>query len=95
MGLWLLNRMTQELAIADLLEAAATLPPFTSLINPKDERFINFPSMVASIRQACRERQQAVPQEAAGLVEASMLGNVGCQLMAPKEVGDVAPWRWI
>lgn len=70
MGLWLLNRITQEMAIADLpelLEAAATLPPFTSLINPNDERFINPSSMVAAIRQACRERQQPVPQEAAAL----------------------------
>ncbi|OIV47140.1 rhamnulokinase [Sodalis sp. TME1] len=156
MGLWLLNRITQELGIASLpalLEEAAALPPFSRLIDPNDERFINPPSMVDAIREACREQGQPLPQEAAALarcildslamlyrrvllelsalrgiaparlhivgggsqnlwlnqltadccqlplsagpVEASTLGNVGCQLMALNEVADVAAWRRI
>ncbi|NDL64214.1 rhamnulokinase [Acerihabitans arboris] len=154
MGLWLLQRVCAELAVPDLealLADAAGRPACASLINPNDERFINPRSMVDAIRQACREHQQPVPEDAASLarcifdslamlyrqallelgmlrgaaltrlyivgggcrnhllnqlcadscripvtagpVEASTLGNIGCQLMALGEVTDVAHWR--
>ncbi|AWH88708.1 rhamnulokinase [Limnobaculum parvum] len=154
MGLWLLQRICSELAITDLpqlIAKAAELPPFTSLINPNDERFINPASMVEEIRQACAEHQQPVPQTPeelarcifdslamlyrqvmqelsalqgqpikqlhivgggcqnaflnqlcadvcqltvlAGPVEASTLGNIGCQLMALGEIDSVASYR--
>jgi len=156
MGLWLLQRVCQELSIADLpalIARAAVCPPFASLINPNDQRFLNPPSMVQAIRTACRETGQPVPQDdaalarvildslalcyrqvlqelsalrgavlnhlyivgggcqnqllnqlcadicqipvTAGPVEATTLGNVGCQLMTLGEVTDLAGWRQI
>lgn len=154
MGLWLLQRVCAELAVTDLdglLAQAARLPGYVSLINPNDPRFINPGSMVAAIRQACRDHHQPVPEQPAALarcifdslallyrqvfnelaslrgkplerlhivgggclnhllnqlcadscqvtvtagpVEASTLGNIGCQLMALGEITDVAHWR--
>ena len=154
MGLWLLQRVCQELQITDLpalILEAAELPAFTYLVNPNDDRFINPMSMVDEIRKACHEHQQPVPQSQAelarcifdslamfyrqvvleledlqgkpvrrlnivgggcqneflnqlcadvcdltvfaGPVEASTLGNLGCQLMALNEVSDVKSYR--
>ncbi len=156
MGLWLLQRICLELSIDDLpalIARAAELPPFASLINPNDERFLNPPSMAQAIREACRETDQPVPQDdaalaraildslalcyrqvlqelsalrgaelnhlyivgggcqnqllnqlcadscqipvTAGPVEATTLGNVGCQLMTLGDVADLASWRRI
>lgn len=64
MGLWLCQRVRQELNISDLpafIEKAAGLPPFERLINPNDPRFLNPPSMVEAIRAACAENQQPEP----------------------------------
>ncbi|KHN90202.1 rhamnulokinase [Pectobacterium actinidiae] len=154
MGLWLLQRVCQERDIKDLgalIQSAAALPAFTSLINPNDDRFINPPSMHQAIRDYCREHGQPVPQSdaelarcifdslallyrqvvlelgelrhapirqlhivgggsqnaflnqlcadvcqipvLAGPVEASTLGNIGCQLMALGAVADLAAFR--
>lgn len=154
MGLWLLQRVCQELRITDLpalITKAAELPAFTYLINPNDDRFINPASMVNEIRNACVEHQQSAPQSQAelarcifdslamlyrkvvleledlqgkpvrrlnivgggcqneflnqlcadvcdlvvfvGPIEASTLGNLGCQLMALDEVSDVKSYR--
>lgn len=154
MGLWLLQRVSQELKITNLpalIAEAAALPGFVSLINPNDARFINPPSMCDAIRAFCREQQQAEPttpaafarcifdslallyrqvllelgelrgaplrqlhivgggsQNAflnqlcadmcqtpvfAGPVEASTLGNIGCQLMALGAVPDLNAFR--
>jgi rhamnulokinase len=156
MGLWLIQRLCQELAIDDLpqlVAQAAQLPGFVSLINPNEPCFINPDSMVEAIRQACQQHQQPIPatpaalarcvfdslamlyrqvslqlaelQQApiheihivgggcqndllnqlcadvcqlpvtAGPVEASTLGNIGCQLMALGEVSDVSAYRHI
>ncbi|MGV8927569.1 MAG: rhamnulokinase [Ewingella sp.] len=156
MGLWLLQRMCGELNVKDLpalIAAAAGLPPFISLINPNEARFINPPSMVDAIRDACREHAEPVPQSpaelarcifdslamlyrqtalqlaelqgapldeihivgggsqnaflnqlcadtcqtsvTAGPVEASTLGNIGCQLMALNLVENVTLYRQI
>ncbi|MEA9391598.1 rhamnulokinase [Acerihabitans sp. TG2] len=156
MGLWLLQRICLELSIADLpalIARAAACPPFASLINPNDPRFLNPPSMAQAIRDACQETGQPVPQDdaalarvildslalcyrqvlqelsalrgaeldhlyivgggcqnqllnqlcadicqipvTAGPVEATTLGNVGCQLMTLGDVADLAGWRQI
>lgn len=156
MGMWLLQRMCDELAVKDLpalIAAAAALPPFISLINPNEERFINPISMVDAISDACREHAEPVPQSpaelarcifdslamlyrqtalqlaelqgapldeihivgggsqnvflnqlcadtcqtpvTAGPVEASTLGNIGCQLMALDLVENVTLYRQI
>lgn len=156
MGLWLLQRVTQELAVTDLQDLIArtcTLPACRFVINPNDDRFINPQSMSREIQAACRERHQPVPltdaelarcifdslallyaetlRELAGLrgrpvsclhivgggsqnellnqlcadacgvpvlagpIEASTLGNIGCQLMALDEITDVDDFRKI
>ena len=156
MGLWLLQRVTKELAITDLADLIARtrqIPACKFVINPNDERFINPESMSREIQAACRETNQPVPltdselarsifdslallyaqtlQELAGLrgrpvsclhivgggsqndllnqlcadacgvpvlagpVEASTLGNIGCQLMALDEITDVDAFRKI
>ncbi|PLR46443.1 rhamnulokinase [Chimaeribacter arupi] len=154
MGMWLLQRICKELAIADipaLVAQAAQETPFASLINPNDARFINPVSMADEIRHACRDHQQPEPQTPAALarcifdslamtyrqvalelaalqgapltalhivgggsqndflnqlcadtcripvtagpVEASTLGNIGCQLIALGDVENVAAYR--
>ncbi|KOC89268.1 rhamnulokinase [Winslowiella iniecta] len=154
MGLWLLQRVCDELRIADLcqlIEEAAQLPACKSIINPNDERFINPASMVREIQDACAGQSMAIPQTAcelarcifdslallyrqvmgeltqlrgksfsqlhivgggsqnhflnqlcanacnlpvsAGPVEASTLGNIGCQLIALGELADVGQFR--
>lgn len=156
MGLWLLQRMCRELDVKDLpalIATAAALPPFVSLINPNEERFINPSSMVNAIRDACHEHGEPVPHGSAelarcifdslamlyrqtaqqlaqlqgspldeihivgggsqnsflnqlcadtcqipvtaGPVEASTLGNIGCQLMALNLVKNVTVFRQI
>ncbi|MEI7351649.1 rhamnulokinase, partial [Pectobacterium parmentieri] len=63
MGLWLLQRVCQERDIKDLgalIQSAAALPAFVSLINPNDDRFINPPSMHQAIHDYCREHGQPI-----------------------------------
>lgn len=154
MGLWLLQRVTKELAITDLADLIArtqTIPACTFVINPNDERFINPENMTREIQAACRESHQPIPQSdseiarcifdslallyadilreladlrgqpvsclhivgggsqntllnqlcadacgvpvLAGPIEASTLGNIGCQLMALDEITDVDDFR--
>nr|WP_196061741.1 MULTISPECIES: rhamnulokinase [unclassified Serratia (in: enterobacteria)] len=156
MGLWLLQRATQELNISDLpalIAQAAQQPACRSLVNPNDDRFINPANMCQTIQDSCRERGMPVPETAAQLVrcifdslamlyrqvaqelatmhgrplshlhivgggsqnhflnqlcadacglaisagpiEASTLGNVGCQLMALDAVSDIGQFRRI
>ncbi|MCU5775567.1 rhamnulokinase [Erwiniaceae bacterium BAC15a-03b] len=154
MGLWLLQRVCEELQIDDLcqlIDEAAQLPACKSFFYPNDERFINPASMVREIQDACAGQGMAIPQSAselarcifdslallyrqvmgelaqlrgkpftrlhivgggsqnhflnqlcanacnvpvsAGPVEASTLGNIGCQLIALGEVADVQQFR--
>ncbi|WP_192459067.1 rhamnulokinase [Musicola keenii] len=75
MGLWLLQRISQEQQVNDLpalLEAAEQETGFASLINPNDERFINPPSMSEAIRDFCREHRQPVPQTPAAMTRCIM-----------------------
>lgn len=156
MGLWLLQRATQELHVQylpDLIAEAALQPAQYFLINPNDERFINPDNMCLEIQNNCRERGAPVPETpaelarcifdslanlyqqvakeleelrgkplrhlhivgggsqnrflnqlcadlcnldvTAGPVEASTLGNIGCQLIALGDVANVADFRRI
>jgi len=156
MGLWLFQRVCRELNVQDLpslITLAKNIAPFTYLINPNEDRFINPPSMVDAIREACQQTGQLVPESpaelarcifdslamlyrkialqladlqgapledihivgggsqnqflnqlcadvcqvkvSAGPVEASTLGNIGCQLMALNAVKDTAEFRRI
>lgn len=156
MGLWLLQRATQELHVQylpDLIAEAALQPAQYFLINPNDERFINPDNMCLEIQNDCRERGAPVPETpaelarcifdslanlyqqvakeleelrgkplrhlhivgggsqnrflnqlcadlcnldvTAGPVEASTLGNIGCQLIALGDVANVADFRRI
>lgn len=64
MGLWLLQRVCEELNITDLcqlVEQAAAQPGCRSLINPNHPRFINPVAMVAEIQQACIEQDMPTP----------------------------------
>jgi rhamnulokinase len=66
MGLWLIQRVRDafpELSFADLVSQAEAAEPFRYLINPNDDRFLNPPSMVAAIREFCRESGQCGQSE--------------------------------
>ncbi|MBK0031043.1 rhamnulokinase [Erwinia sp. S43] len=154
MGLWLLQRVCDELAIDDLCQLIADAerqPVCQWLINPNDDRFLNPASMVREIQDACAEQAMLVPATPAelarcifdslalyyrevlqqlerlrgrafsqlhivgggcqnqflnqlcanacgipvyaGPVEASTLGNIGCQLIAAGDVADVSAFR--
>ncbi|KAB7894903.1 rhamnulokinase [Rouxiella sp. S1S-2] len=70
MGLWLLQRVCDELHIDDLctlIDDAAQQKACRGLINPNDERFINPSSMVREIQDACVENAMPQPQTAAEL----------------------------
>ncbi|RJF57971.1 rhamnulokinase [Serratia inhibens] len=70
MGLWLLQRVCDELNIADLcrlIEDAAAQPGCRSLIHPNAPRFINPPGMVREIQDACIEQGMPAPQTPAAL----------------------------
>ncbi|HKM96250.1 MAG TPA: rhamnulokinase [Buttiauxella sp.] len=156
MGLWLLQRVTKELGVTDLvdlIERTKQTPACKFVINPNDDRFINPESMSREIQAACRESNQPVPftdnelarcifdslallyaktleelatvrgrpfsclhivgggsqntlldqlcadacgiPVLAGPIEASTLGNIGCQLMALDEITDVDGFRKI
>jgi rhamnulokinase len=64
-GLWLVQRIRQESGSPDhatLVEAAAAAPPWRSLVDPEDPRFLNPPSMTAAIRDFCAETGQPRPE---------------------------------
>jgi rhamnulokinase len=68
MGLWLLQRVSQEFGVAiddALLKAAAETTPWRSLVNPDDARFMNPASMREAMKEFCRETGQPEPETAA------------------------------
>ncbi len=68
MGLWLLQRVCKEFQIVideTLLEAAAQVPRWRSIVNPDDPRFLNPPSMKNAIQDFCSETGQPIPESAA------------------------------
>lgn len=67
-GLWLVQESRREWAkagreysFADLEKLAAEAPPFGSLINPSDARFLQPDGMPEKIASCCRETNQPVP----------------------------------
>jgi len=67
MGLWLLQRITQEFQIPiddALLSATAEAMPWRSIVNPDDGRFLNPASMKQAIQQFCVETGQPAPETA-------------------------------
>jgi rhamnulokinase len=74
-GLWLVQRIAQELAIADpdaLVAAAQAAAPWRCLVDPDDPRLLNPPSMIAAIRASCAETGQAAPADAGALVRCAL-----------------------
>ena len=65
MGLWLLQRLTQEFQIPiddSLLSAVAEAAPWRSIVNPDDARFLNPDSMKQAIEVYCNETGQPAPE---------------------------------
>jgi len=69
-GLWLLqesrrhwNAGAKEYGFADLGQLAAAAPPFVSLINPDDPRFLGPDDMPGKIAGFCRETGQPAPAD--------------------------------
>lgn len=70
MGLWLLQRVCDELHITDLcalIAEAQQQSACLALINPNHHRFINPTSMVQEIQNACAEQHMPIPQTPAAL----------------------------
>jgi len=68
LGLWLIQECRRDWALAGqqydyatLTDLAAAAPPFRSLINPADPRFVGPDDMPAKIASFCRETGQPVP----------------------------------
>ena len=75
MGLWLLQESQRTWAaaglpadLADLLAAAADVPPFTAVVDVDDPRFLPPGDMPARIAAACTASGQAPPQSVAETV---------------------------
>ena len=69
-GLWLLQesrrhwtKAGRKLEFAELEKLAAAAPPFVSLINPDDPRFLSPDDMPGKIADFCRETGQPVPAD--------------------------------
>jgi rhamnulokinase len=74
-GLWLVQRIAHELAIADagaLVAAAEAAAPWRSLIDPDEPRLLNPPSMIAAIRALCAETGQPAPADPGALVRCAL-----------------------
>lgn len=73
-GLWLTQRIAQELNVPEpeLIAAAARAPAWQAAIDPDDARFLNPPSMVAALRDFCRETGQTAPADAGCLARCAL-----------------------
>ena len=74
-GLWLLQesrrywaKTRKQLDFAELEKSAASAPPFVSLINPDDPRFLSPDDMPKKIADFCRETGQPVPADVGATV---------------------------
>ncbi|MGG6312664.1 rhamnulokinase [Paenibacillus macerans] len=65
MGMWLIQEVRKDYGkvhgYAELVSLAEAVPPFRSLIDCNDDRFMNPRAMTEEIRQYCRETGQPVP----------------------------------
>jgi rhamnulokinase len=73
-GLWLLQRVAQELDVpeAELAAAAEQAAAWRSLVDPDDRRFLNPASMVGAIQAFCSETGQPVPSDAGALARCTL-----------------------
>ncbi|MDR3373829.1 MAG: rhamnulokinase [Ancalomicrobiaceae bacterium] len=65
MGLWLIQRARKELGspdFASLVAAAEAAPAWASLIDPDDQRFLNPPNMIETIKEYARTHGEVVPE---------------------------------
>ncbi len=74
-GLWLIqesrrhwNQAGRKLEFAELEKLAAAAPPFVSLINPDDPRFLSPDNMPEKIADFCRETGQPAPADVGACV---------------------------
>ncbi len=74
-GLWLVQecrrawaKAGREYDYAELARLAAEAPPFVSLINPADQRFLRPETMPEAIAGFCRETGQPVPETSGAMV---------------------------
>ncbi|MDR9745308.1 rhamnulokinase [Paenibacillus taichungensis] len=82
MGLWILQecmreweRKGQGISYAELLSRAELAPPFASLFDPDDDRFMPAGDMTSRIQQYCRDTGQAEPQDQ-GAIARSILESL-------------------
>ncbi|MBT2291172.1 rhamnulokinase [Paenibacillus albidus] len=65
MGMWLIQKVHEEnggrYSYGELVELAASVQPFRSIIYPNAERFLNPSSMTGEIRRYCAETGQPLP----------------------------------
>ncbi|MDU4696142.1 MAG: rhamnulokinase [Paenibacillus sp.] len=65
MGMWLIQEVRKDYgkqhSYAELVELAEAVPPFRSLMNCNDDRFLNPAQMTEEIRRFCVETGQPVP----------------------------------
>lgn len=89
MGLWLIQRIREELgspSFDTMIQAAAVMPAWTSLINTDDPALLNPDSMVATIRAMTAHSGQPVPADLGALTRcvfdslALNYAQVKCQL---------------
>jgi len=78
-GLWLVQecrrqwaREGKEYDYATLTNLAEQAPPFTSLINPADARYLNPPDMPATIAAHCRKTGQSAPATPGAFVRCAL-----------------------
>ena len=78
-GLWLVQECRRQWArqgasydYGTLTQLAAKAPPFVSLINPADSRFLRPENMPAEIAAFCRETAQPVPEEPGAVIRCAL-----------------------
>jgi rhamnulokinase len=78
-GLWLVQECRrawaeagQDFDYATLTRLAIEAPPFVSLINPADQRFLAPSSMTGAIAESCRQTKQPVPTTPGAFVRCAL-----------------------
>jgi rhamnulokinase len=79
MGLWLVQecrrsfqRQGRNWDYAQLAEAARSAPPFRSLVDPDDSRFLNPDDMPSALQKACSDHGEPVPETEGQLVRCAL-----------------------
>ncbi len=79
MGMWLIQECRRSFEnqghafdYADLVQQATASPPFRSLIDPDDSRFLSPDDMVQAIADYCRDTNQPVPESEGQFVRCAL-----------------------